>query len=176
MEEVRMAITMQGSWTITVKSKSAAFAQRFVISGANFNNGPHSGNPGTSVFVTGAQWSINIQSQAPGQPWMDSAQRLTFPTVSAGLVKVDIRSDDTAGDKDYNDLVLTCSMPVSASEFVIYGNVETYSGLCYFNPCHPRYVIDRFSSLLRAFGGAQPAEGDRKTLPRARAEAARPDP
>jgi len=82
-----MAITMQGAWTITVKSKSAAFAQRFIISGANINNGAHAGTPGTSVFITGAQWSINIQSQAPGQPWIDSAQRLNFPVVSAGLVK-----------------------------------------------------------------------------------------
>lgn len=146
-----MAITMQGSWTVAVKSKSAAFAQRFVISGADINNGPHAGAPGTSVFVTGAQWSINIQSQAPGHPWMDSAQRLTFPAGSAGLVKFDIQSDDTAGDKDYNDLVLTCSMPVSASEFVVYGNVKTYAGRCYFNPCYPwYYVIDSYSALLQA--------------------------
>lgn len=146
-----MAITMQGSWTVSVKSKSAAFAQRFVISGADINNGPHVGSPGSSVFVTGAQWSINIQSQAPNQPWIDSAQRLTFPTTSASLVQFDIRSDDTAGDKDYNDLVLTCSMPVSASEFVIYGNVETYSGRCIFNPCYPwYYVIDKYSALLQA--------------------------
>ena len=38
-----MAITMQGSWTVSVKSKSAAFNQRFVISGATSGNGVHAG-------------------------------------------------------------------------------------------------------------------------------------
>jgi len=146
-----MAITMQGSWTITVKSKNAAFAQRFVISGAAINNGPHNGTPGNTVFVTGAQWSVNIQSQAPGQPWFDSAQRITFPTVSAGLLKFDILSNDTGADLDYDDLILTCSMPLSDSEFVIYGHAKTYSGFCRFNPCYPwYYVIDSYTSLLQA--------------------------
>ena len=146
-----MAITMQGSWTLTVKSKNAAFAQRFVVSGAATGNGVHDGTPGTTVFVSGAQWSVNIQSQAPGQPWMDSAQRLTFPTTSAGLVKFDILSNDTGADKDYDDLILTCSMPVSASEFVVYGHVKTYAGLCYRNPCFPWYfVIDNYAALLKA--------------------------
>src|SRR5262245_44780415 len=120
-----MAVTMQGSWTVAVKSKNAAFAQRFVVAGAAGGNGPHNGTPGTSVFVSGTQWSVNIQSQAPGQPWKDSAQRITFPTVSGGLVKFDIRSNDTGNDQDYDDLILTCSMPVSSSEFVVYGNVKT---------------------------------------------------
>jgi len=136
-----MAITMQGSWTVSVKSKNASFDQRFVISGAAGGNGPHAGTVGSSAFITGPQWSVNIQSQAPGQPWMDSRQRITFPTVSAGLVQFDIRSDDTGADGDFNDLVLTCSMPVSASEFVVYGNAKTYSGLCRWNPCYPWYLV-----------------------------------
>ena len=136
-----MAITMQGSWTVSVKSKNAAFSQRFVVSGATAGNGTYAGNVGTSVFVTGPQWSINIQSQAPSQPWIDSRQRITFPTVSAGLVQFDIRSDDTGGDGDFNDLVLTCSMPVSASEFVVFGNAKTYSGFCWWNPCYPWYLV-----------------------------------
>lgn len=146
-----MAITMQGSWTVSVKSKNAAFDQRFVISGAASGNGAHAGTVGTSAFVTGSQWSVNIQSQASGQPWMDSKQRITFPTVSAGLVHFDIRSDDTGGDLDYNDLVLTCSMPVSASEFVVYGNAKTYSGFCRWNPCYPWYlVIESLAALEQA--------------------------
>ncbi len=136
-----MAITMQGSWTVSVKSKSATFDQRFIISGATSGNGTYPGTVGTSVFVTGSQWSINIQSQAPSQPWMDSRQRVTFPAVSGGLVRFDIRSDDSGGDLDFNDLVLTCSMPVSASEFIVYGNAKTYSGLCRWNPCYPWYVV-----------------------------------
>src|SRR5215467_1654594 len=103
-----MAITMQGSWTVSVKSKNAAFSQRFVVSGATTGNGVYTGTVGTSVFVTGPQWSVNIQSQAPSQPWLDSRQRITFPTVSGNLVQFDIRSDDTGADLDFNDLVLTC--------------------------------------------------------------------
>src|SRR5262245_23964286 len=72
---------------------------------------------------------------------MDSRQRITFPTVSAGLLQFDIRSDDSAGDGDFNDLVLTCSMPVSASEFVVYGHAKTYSGFCRWNPCYPWYLV-----------------------------------
>jgi hypothetical protein len=44
-----------------------------------------------------------VQSRAgTGQPWLDSAQRITFPTVSVGLVKFDINTNDTGGDKDWN--------------------------------------------------------------------------
>jgi hypothetical protein len=148
-----MAITMQGSWTITVKAKNASFNQRFVIAGATSGNGTHAGTPGTSVFVTGSQWSINVQSQAPSQPWVDSRQRIAFPTVSASLLRFDIRSDDVGGgnDLDFDDLVLTCSMPVSASEFVVYGNAKTYQGMCRWNPCYPwYYVIDSQLTLQQA--------------------------
>lgn len=146
-----MAITMQGAWTVTVKSKNADFAQQYVVAGASSsNNGAHPGTVGATQFVTGAQWSINIQSQAPAQPWRDSVQRITFPTVSGGVVQFDIRSNDSGGDGDYNDLVLTCSMPVSAAEFVVYGNVKTYAGRCLFNPCHRWYVIDKYPAFLEA--------------------------
>jgi hypothetical protein len=147
-----MAITMQGNWTVRVKSKSAAFAQRFQIIGSDSADGTYVGNVSTApVFVTGAQWSINIQNQPTGGTWQDSGQRITFPSVSGGLVRFDIRSNDAGPDQDYDDLVLTCSMPVSASEFIVYGNVETYSGPCIFNPCYPwYYVIDRPASLAKA--------------------------
>ena len=150
-----MAITMQGSWTVTVKSKNAGFNQRFVIAGAASSNGNHPGTAGNSVFVTGAQWSINVQSQAPGQPWVDSRQRITFPAVSGGgsLLHFDIQTDDVGGgnDLDFNDLVLTCSMATSASEFVVYGNAKTYQGRCLWNPCYPwYYVIDSAVVLQQA--------------------------
>ena len=149
-----MAITMQGSWTVTVKAKNASFNQRFVISGATSGNGIHSGTVGSSVFVTGAQWSINVQSQsANNQPWKDSRQRIGTPSVSGALVRVDIGSDDVggAGDLDFNDLILTCSMPVSATEFIVYGNAKTYQGRCLWNPCYPWYaVIESELSLAAA--------------------------
>lgn len=145
-----MAITMRGSWTVSVKSKSAAFAQQFVIAGADAGNGIYMGTVGMSVFVTGAQWSVNIQSQAPSQPWMDSHQRITFPSVSGGLVRFDITSNDTGGDEDYNDLILACSMPVSASEFVVYGTAKTYSGFCWWSPCYPWYYVIESAAALEA--------------------------
>jgi len=147
-----MAITMQGAWTVTVKSKSAAFAQRFVVSRPGSPDMIVDGVPGNSVFVNAPQWSINVQSRAgSGQPWLDSAQRITFPTISGGLLKFDINTNDTGGDKDYDDLVLTCSMPVSASEFVVYGKAQTYSGRCYWNPCYRwYYAIETQAAFLQA--------------------------
>lgn len=146
-----MAITMQGAWTVTVKAKNAGFDQRFIISRPGHPDIVVSGVPGNSTFVTAPQWSVNVQSRAgAGQPWLDSAQRITFPSVSGGMLRFDINTDDTGGDKDYNDLVLTCSMPVSASEFVVYGSARTYSGFCW-NPCYPwYYVIETPLALLKA--------------------------
>src|ERR1044071_7394177 len=137
-----MAITMQGSWTVRVATLSAAFKQRFIVTGASAGNGIYPGTPGTTVFATGAQWSVNIQNSSNnGATWVDSAQRITFPTVWGGLLKFDIRSDDSAGDKDYNDLILTCSIPASSSDYVVYGTAKTYSGRCFRNPCRNDYVV-----------------------------------
>lgn len=148
-----MSITMQGSWTVSVKSKSAAYPQRFIISGADVGNGTYSGTTSTSpVFASGAQWSITIQHNPKGPiSWIMSAERITFPTISAGQIKFDIQSNDTGGDVDYNDLILTCSAPASLSEYVIYGSVKSYSGLCSFNPCYPYpwAVIDSPYSLKK---------------------------
>ena len=57
-----MAITMQGNWTLRVKGRNAAFAQRFVVSGAITGNGTYDGVVGNAVFVTGAQWTVNVLS------------------------------------------------------------------------------------------------------------------
>ncbi len=147
-----MAITMQGNWTVRVKSKSAAFSQRFHISGSDFSDGTYVGEVTTpAVFVTGQQWSINIQNLPTGGSWQDSNQRITTPGASGGLVSFDIDSNDAGADKDFNDLILTCSMPVSAAEFILYGNVKTYAGPCIFNPCYPwYYVIDTLPALEKA--------------------------
>ncbi|HEY1261100.1 MAG TPA: hypothetical protein VGF34_17765 [Stellaceae bacterium] len=145
-----MAITMQGSWTVTVAAKSAAFAQRLVVSRPGQPDLVVAGLVGNAVFVSAAQWSINVQSQAgAGQPWIDSAQRITFPTVSGNLLRFNINTDDSGGDGDYNDLVLTCTMPVSASEFVVYGSAKTYSGFCRWNPCYPWYYVIETAAQLR---------------------------
>ena len=58
-----MLISMQGNWTVRVKSKEAAFDQRFIVGGATTGNGTHAGTVGTTVAVTGTQWTIAIRSQ-----------------------------------------------------------------------------------------------------------------
>src|SRR5690349_20239489 len=151
-----MAITMQGSWTVRVSTLSAAFKQRFIVSGASAGNGTYPGTVGTNVFATGAQWSIKIQNSSDGGlHWVDSAQRITFPTVSGGLLKFDIKSNDSGGDQDYNDLILTCSMPASSSDYVVYGTAKTYWGRCFRNPCRNDYVVIdphiKLESICRRF-------------------------
>lgn len=134
-----MAITMQGAWTVSVKSKAAAFPHRFIIQGSSNADGTYEGVVGgAAVPVTGDQWSIAIQHDPTGPGgWMPSAERLTWPAIAAGQIQFDIRSNDSGNDQDYDDLVLTCSTAANDSEFVLYGRARTYSGFCRFNPCFP---------------------------------------
>lgn len=146
-----MAITMQGTWTVSVKSKSAAFAQRFIIAGASVGNGTYAGAVATPpVFVDGDSWSITTQND-PGTGFIDSQDQITFPTLSAGQYHFDIQSNDAGADQDFNDLVLTCSMPQTATDFLIYGSVSYYGGFCWFNPCSlPWLVIETPAALQQA--------------------------
>ena len=146
-----MPINMQGSWTVRVKSKDASFPQRFIISGAASGNGTYVGAVATPpVFVTGAAWAITIQNN-PGSGFVNSGEQIKFPTVSGGQYRFDIESNDAGADEDFNDLILTCSTPVTATDFLIYGNASSYSGLCRFNPCWPFWlVIDTQLALVEA--------------------------
>lgn len=177
-----MSITMQGNWTVRVQSKSAAFDQRFIITGsANGVDGAYAGDTSTpAVFVSGSQWSINVQNRAPGGPWQDSRQRMTAPSISAGVVRFNIRTDDAGLDEDFNDLVLTCSMPVASSEFIVYGRAKTYRGRCRFNPCYRfGYVIDRASTLAELLRVAEVRRVVEKLYPervRVRRPGPAPDP
>jgi hypothetical protein len=147
-----MAINMQGSWTVRVKSKSAAFAQRFVISGAASGNGTYAGAVATApVTVTGNAWAITVQNDQGSGQWVASKDRITFPTVFGTNYQFDIQSDDAGGDLDFNDLILTCSTPQTIEDFIVYGNVSYYAGLCIFNPCFPYWlVIDNVTKLVAA--------------------------
>src|SRR5690349_12808910 len=115
-----MAITMQGSWTVSVKSAEAfESAQRFIISGAVTGNGTYGGATGTApVSVTGPSWQITIQLQQ-GTTWVTEHDRITFPTVSAGQYRFDIEANRADNDPVWDDLILTCSRPVSWDTFVI---------------------------------------------------------
>ena len=142
-----MPLIMHGNWTVSVKEKKAAFAQRFVISGASSGNGTylHTTPP---VNVTGAVWSLKIQSNPSGAGWVDSEYQITFPVVVGSQYQFDIQSNDVwAGDKDFNDLVLTCATAVTQTDFLVYGNVSTYSG-CWYNPCYRWAVVIESAKAL----------------------------
>lgn len=136
-----MLISMQGNWTVSVKSKNAAFPQQFVITGANSGNGAHTGTVSSpSVFVSGPQWTISIQNN-PGTGWKGSEMRIKFPTVINGFYVFDIQSNDAGNDQDFDDLILTCSTPVTSSDFIVYGHVSDYYGNCLFNPCWRDWLV-----------------------------------
>ncbi len=146
-----MSFSMQGAWTVQVLSKDAAFPQRFQITGSDTADGTYAGETSTSaLFVTGVQWSITVQHQPSPGVWRDNAVRLGSPVTTGGVLRFDVRTNDSGGDTDYNDLVLRCSMPVSASEFVVYGNVSTYSGPCIFNPCNSFFHVIESTAALKA--------------------------
>jgi len=155
-----MAITMQGSWTLRVKGRNAAFAQRFVVSGATAGNGTYDGTVGNAIFVTGAQWTVNIQHRPTGQAWRDSAQRIGLPGVMGGLLQFEIASNDAGLDDDYDDLVLGCSLPASQSDYVVYGAVKTYSGACLFNPGRDDYIVIDSPQRLGAVRARHPQLSD----------------
>lgn len=165
-----MSISMQGTWTVSVKSRDAAFDQRFVIQGStNGKDGIHSGAVGTSVIVTGPQWAVTVQNDKGAGTWTPSAERVGTPSSAGGQVSFDIHTDDGGGgaDADYNDLVLTCSFTPSPSEFVIYGRVRSYSGTCLFNPCFPLpyVVIDTPALLDRALANSAARAAIEKLYP-----------
>lgn len=145
-----MYITMQGNWTVTVKSKSAAFDQRFVIRGATSGNGVHAGTQENSVNVTGNQWAIAVQND-PGSGFQLSDSKITFPRKVGNRYQFDIQTNDAGGDQDFNDLILTCSTPATIFDYILYGNVTLYSGKCFINPCWQfPIVIDTYEGLLAA--------------------------
>ncbi|MDX2055508.1 MAG: hypothetical protein SFV15_24105 [Polyangiaceae bacterium] len=149
-----MIISMQGNWTITVKSKNASFDQRFIVSGAATGNGTYSGTVGVTAHVTGSQWSIAVQNN-PGTGFRLSKAQIKFPHKVGSNYVFEIGSED-AGDDDFNDLVLTCSTPATINDFILYGNVTLYSGRCIFNPCRRfPFVIDTAAGLSDALKNAK---------------------
>ena len=83
-----MAITMQGAWTVSVKSKNAAFAQRFIVTRPGNPDIIVDGVPGNSVFVSVPQWSINVQSRAgsdsPGSTPSSASLSRRLPAACCG--------------------------------------------------------------------------------------------
>ncbi|MBN1234421.1 MAG: hypothetical protein JW999_00035 [Methanotrichaceae archaeon] len=80
---------------------------------------------------------------------MASRHRLANFKASGDQFQFDIQTDDSAGDDDFNDFVLTCTAIITQWDHIVYGTIRTYSGLCRFNPCFPRsyLVIDSLEYL-----------------------------
>lgn len=148
-----MTIAMQGLWTVSVKSKSAAWPQRFRIDGSTNGADGVYDETSPSMLVNGPQWGITVEHDPPGaETWRQSRYRMANFRVSGGQFLFDIETDDyglSGGDEDFNDIILTCAMSMSVSEYVVYGKVKSYSGVCLLNPCFPRsfYVIDTLWQL-----------------------------
>ena len=144
-----MFISMQGNWTIDVKSMESDYPRRFVVSGAATGNGNHAATVGMApVHVTGNLWTITTQYNS-GAGFQQSDTRLKFPVLQLGNYKFDIESNDDRSFVDFDDLTLTCSTPASFSDYLIYGNVTTYSGLCYYNPCYRGWLVIETAAALR---------------------------
>jgi hypothetical protein len=143
---------MQGSWTVSVKSREPFSSnQRFIIAGAASGNGTYDGTTATpAVFVTGDAWSITVQHD-PGTGFIDSFDQITFPVKSAGNYQFDIQANDDDVDPIFDDLILTCSTPITLEDFLVYGNLSWYQG-CWYNPCNPWWwiVIDTPVALANA--------------------------
>ncbi len=152
-----MSIAMQGSWTVSVQTKEAGSTpQRFIIAGAATGNGTYTGATSTpAVHVTGTAWSIDVQHN-PGGGFVDSFMEITFPTNNGHQYAFHIDANDDDVDPVFDDLILTCTTPVTRNDFVVFGNVSWYSG-CIFTPCHPfpSVVIDSDIALQAAL--ARPA-------------------
>jgi hypothetical protein len=128
-----------------------ASPQQFIITGAASGNGTYAGNPAAPpVTVTGDAWSITVQHD-PGSGFVDSFDQIVFPTKSGNEYRFDIQANDDDVDPIFDDLILTCTTPVTITDFVVYGNVSWYSG-CSYNPCYPKryFVIDSSVALADA--------------------------
>ncbi len=145
-----MAIRMQGSWTVSIKSfENFEPTQRFVIQNADSGNGTYASDSGP-VDVNGSNWIIRIQMERNGT-FVDEPDEIVFPAVSGGQYHFDIRANIPPEDPVWDDMILTCSTPVSLVDYIIYGNVSYYSEGCIFNPCYfPFMVVESYSALAEA--------------------------
>lgn len=131
---------MHGNWTIS-SEKNAAFAQRFIVSGADTGTGTYVA-PHAPVTVTGDTWSVRVQCKPSGaSTWSDSEYQITFPVKSGDQYSFRLEANDIwPGDQDFNDLVLTFTAPVTETDFLVYGHVSSYSG-CLYNPCFFSHIL-----------------------------------
>jgi hypothetical protein len=147
-----MPVAMQGSWTVSVKSKEiGSTPQQFIIAGAATGNGTYVGDTATPpVHVTGSAWSIDVKHK-PGLSFVESFAQITFPENNGAHYSFNIQANDDDADPVFDDLILTCTTPVTQNDFILFGNVSWYSG-CIFRLCNPHFslVIDSDAALQAA--------------------------
>ena len=143
---------MQGSWTVSVKSvELGSTPQQFIIAGAATGNGVYVGSASTPpVHVTGAAWSIDVRHNS-GAGFVESFSEITLPTNNGVKYSFNIDANDDDIDPVFDDLILTCTTPVTQNDFILFGNVSWYAG-CIFTPCRPFpwVVIDSDAALQAA--------------------------
>ncbi len=162
-----MYISMQGPWTIHVQSTEDNTSRQYIVSGTNGNangtnyDGVHpalSASP--DVFVNVAPdtlWTIDIQANQ-GAGFQSSDTEISFPVKTGNKYHFDIKSNDrgtSTNDPVLDDLILRCSMPVTAAgspvgypdEFLVYGTVSTYNDAC-FNPCYNGWLVIETQAAL----------------------------
>jgi hypothetical protein len=95
---------MQGSWTVSVKSKEiGSTPQQFIIAGADTGNGVYLGDTVTPpVLVTGSAWSIDVQHN-PTTGFVDSFTEITFPANNRVNYSFDIKANDDDVDPVFDD-------------------------------------------------------------------------
>jgi hypothetical protein len=107
--------TLYGKWRIQVKSRHAAFPQRFIVLGAAVGDGTYPGDPSASEIAvegfTGQTWILKIQNN-PGSGFVDSQEHVGTPIHSGGISTLEIASNDQGNDQDFNDLVLVCRQQI----------------------------------------------------------------
>jgi len=167
-------IRMQGSWTVTVQSKSAAFAQRIVVLHENGKETVHPGVAGAAAFtVSEGIWGLRVEHSPLAGTWQVSRDRITFPRLVGGEYELLIRTDDGGGgdDEDFDDLVLACRTPATSDEYVIYGHATSYSEGCMVNRCGlPFLTIDTPVQLRTLLQQPVLADAIRRAYPLAEIE------
>lgn len=104
-----MPESFSGRWSIRVLDSRIPDRQRFEIRGSDGSDGGHPAEPGATLGVTGAQWTLAMSARHGGA-WRQSALRRSAATFTNadGLV-VTVGGDDSPPgtlDLDYDDLIV----------------------------------------------------------------------
>ena len=102
-----------GNWTLTAIANEAGWQQRVVISGSNGQDGAHPMVIGTTIAnVQGDRVTVTPQAYDPGSnTWLDSLveEKMSWDDVDGVVITIYADDNPSAGDHDFNDLVVRCT-------------------------------------------------------------------